>query len=59
MTAEQLRELEHKVPFKPFTIHMTDGTAFEIDDPETMVVPKGWTADGNVTARVAGSRSSA
>ncbi len=50
MTAEQLREFKRKVPFKPFTIHMTDGTVFKIDDPETLVLPNGWTADAIVTA---------
>ena len=48
MTAEVLRELKNQHPFKPFRIHMSDGTSFLINDPENLVVPKGWTTDAIV-----------
>jgi hypothetical protein len=49
MTADQLRDYKNKTPFTPFTIHMTDGTEFRITDPESLVLPKGWTADALLT----------
>jgi hypothetical protein len=48
MTAERLREFKNTVPFKPFTIHMSDGTKFEVTDPENLVVHKDWTVDAMV-----------
>src|SRR5438876_11174480 len=47
MTADRLRAFKNAVPFKPFTIHMSDGSEFEID-PESLVVHKDWTVDAIV-----------
>jgi hypothetical protein len=49
MTADQLREFKHTVPFKPFTIHMSDGSRFHVDDPESLVLPRDWATDAIVT----------
>ena len=49
MTAEQLRTFKHKVPFKPFKIHMSDGSSFPVEDPESLVLPRDWTTDAIVT----------
>ena len=48
MTAEQLRDLKRKVPFKPFTIHMTDGLAYTIKDPEGLFIHPDWSMDAMV-----------
>ena len=48
MTADRLRKFKNVVPFKPFAIHMCDGSKFEIDDPESLVVHKDWTVDAIV-----------
>jgi hypothetical protein len=48
MTADRLREFKNTVPFKPFTIHMNDGSKFKISDPESLVVHKDWTVDAIV-----------
>jgi hypothetical protein len=48
MTADRLRECKNTVPFKPFTIHMNDGSKFKITDPESLVVHKDWTVDAIV-----------
>ena len=40
MIADQLREFKHKVPFKPFTIHMNSGQKFVVDDPESWCRPE-------------------
>jgi len=49
MTADQLREFKNRVPFKPFRIHMSDGSAFAIADPESLVLPRDWSTDAIVT----------
>ena len=49
MTADQLREFKHQVPFKPFEIHMSDGSRFLVDDPESLVLPRDWSTDAIVT----------
>jgi hypothetical protein len=49
MTADQLRAFKHKMPFKSFTIHLADGKSFEIDDPESLVLPRDWSTDAIVT----------
>jgi hypothetical protein len=49
MTADQLRAFKHKLPFKPFTIHLADGTKLKVSDPESLVLPKDWTMDAIVT----------
>ena len=48
MTADQLRGLRNKVPFKPFTIHMTDGNGFRIKDPEDLFIHPDWSVDAMV-----------
>jgi hypothetical protein len=48
MTSERLRELKNVVPFRPFTIHMNDGSKFDIKDPELLVVHPDWTVDAIV-----------
>ncbi|MFM8433799.1 MAG: hypothetical protein ACKOBP_00425 [Planctomycetia bacterium] len=45
MTSEQLKATLRQQPFRPFTIRMVDGRAFEISHPEwVMVSPTGRTA---------------
>lgn len=34
MTVEQLRNVHHALPFRPFTIHMGDGRAFFVRHPD-------------------------
>ena len=34
MTTEQFRATLHQQPFRPFTIHMADGRAFEVAHPD-------------------------
>jgi hypothetical protein len=34
MTVEQLRNVHHAQPFRPFTIHMGDGRAFFVKHPD-------------------------
>jgi len=48
MTSDRLRDFKNTMPFKPFTIHMNDGSKFEIGDPESLVVHKDWTVDALV-----------
>lgn len=49
MTAEDLRGLKNKSPFSPFTIHMNGGKAIKVEDPEDLVIPRGWRTDAIVT----------
>jgi hypothetical protein len=49
MTADDLRELKNKTPFSPFTIHMNGGKSIKVDDPEDLVIPRGWRTDAIVT----------
>lgn len=49
MTADQLREFGHTVPFRPVTIHMSDGSRFHVNDPESVVLPRGWSTDAILT----------
>jgi hypothetical protein len=48
MTSERLRDFKNAVPFRPFSIHMNDGSKFDIKDPESLVVHKDWTMDAIV-----------
>ena len=48
MTADQLRGFKNKVPFRPFTIHMTDGVEFAITDPEDLFIHPDWSVDAIV-----------
>ena len=34
MTTEQFRATLHQQPFRPFTIHMVDGRAFDVAHPD-------------------------
>ena len=36
MTVEQLKNVQHAQPFRPFTIHMADGRAFYVKHPDFM-----------------------
>ena len=49
MTADDLRELKNKTPFAPFTIHMNDGKSLKVEDPEDILLPRGWRSDVIVT----------
>lgn len=48
MTVEQLRDFRRKVPFSPFTIHMTDGHEFVIRNPDDLFIHPDWNADAMV-----------
>ncbi|HSV15881.1 MAG TPA: hypothetical protein VLI90_16585 [Tepidisphaeraceae bacterium] len=45
MTIENLKELKQKHPFEKFTIHMSDGKSFNVDDPEDLVIRRDWKVD--------------
>ena len=34
MTTDQFRNTLHQQPFRPFTIHMADGRAFQVTHPD-------------------------
>ena len=34
MTVEQLRNIHHAQPFRPFTLHLADGRAFLVRHPD-------------------------
>ncbi|MEE9295950.1 MAG: hypothetical protein V3W34_13440 [Phycisphaerae bacterium] len=34
MTIEQLRQMHHARPFRPFRVHMADGRHLDVDHPE-------------------------
>src|SRR2546427_7314185 len=40
MVGTEIRAALIARPFKPFTIHMSDGRAFDVKDPETVMAPK-------------------
>jgi hypothetical protein len=44
MTTEQLDALHHAKPFQPFTIHLADGTKYEVRHPELI-----WRTQGGRT----------
>ncbi len=48
MNADRLRALKNKAPFRPFRIRMSDGSEFEIKDPEKLVIHPDWTVDAIV-----------
>jgi hypothetical protein len=48
MTVERLREFKNAAPFKPFTIHMNNGTDLLVRDPESLIVHPDWTMDAIV-----------
>lgn len=41
MTVEQIRNLHKATPFKPFTIHVADGAAYEVRHPENLLQSQG------------------
>jgi hypothetical protein len=41
MTTEQLRSLHQAKPFRPFTIHMADGTSVAVNHPELLLHTQG------------------
>ena len=41
MTVEQLRGMHQAKPFKPFTVHIADGTSVEVTHPENMFQSQG------------------
>jgi hypothetical protein len=41
MTAEHLRALHQAKPFKPFTIHITDGASYQVQHPENLFQSQG------------------
>ena len=44
MTSEQLRAVHEAKPFKPFTVHMADGTSVAVGHPELL-----WRTQGGRT----------
>jgi len=38
MRPEDIKELLHKQPFRPFRIHLSDGRAFDVRHPEFVLV---------------------
>lgn len=38
MKAEDIRELQHRQPFKPFRVYLSDGRTFDVKHPETIFV---------------------
>jgi hypothetical protein len=46
MTANEIREVVREQPFRPFTIHMDDGTSYRIEHPDGVAL-------GNIVAMVA------
>ena len=41
MTVDQVRNLHRAKPFRPFTIHVADGTSVEVTHPENMLQSQG------------------
>jgi hypothetical protein len=41
MTTEQIRTLHEARPFRPFTIHLADGSSVEVRHPELMLRTQG------------------
>ena len=41
MTSEQVRTLHRAQPFKPFTIHLADGTSVRVPHPELLLQTQG------------------
>jgi hypothetical protein len=41
MTTEQLKTLHKAKPFRPFTIHMADGTSVDVIHPELLLHTQG------------------
>jgi hypothetical protein len=40
MTTEQFRATLHQQPFRPFTIHMADGRAFDVPHPDFVALSR-------------------
>ena len=41
MTTDHVRNLHKAKPFKPFTIHLADGTSVDVNHPENMFQSQG------------------
>ncbi len=41
MTTEQLRLLHQAKPFRPFVVHMADGTSVPVRHPELLLISQG------------------
>jgi hypothetical protein len=41
MDLKQLRDARLRIPFKPFTIRLTDGRSIPVDEPEHIAVGNG------------------
>jgi hypothetical protein len=41
MTSEQLRAVHKAQPFKPFTVHLADGTSVDVRHPELLLQTQG------------------
>ena len=41
MTSEQLRAAHKAQPFKPFTVHLADGTSVNVPHPEVLLQTQG------------------
>lgn len=41
MTTDQIRTLHQAKPFMPFTIHIADGAAYEVQHPENLLQSPG------------------
>lgn len=39
MTIEEVRSLLHAVPFQPFTIHLADGSTFDVPHSDFIALP--------------------
>ena len=38
ITAEEIRQLQKRAPFRPFTLHFSDGRSFVLSHPEQFMV---------------------
>lgn len=43
MTAETIREVLQRQPFRPFVLHMNDGRKLEVKHPDFVLLPPGFT----------------
>jgi hypothetical protein len=41
MTTDQIRTVHRAKPFKPFTVHLADGTSVDVTHPENMFQSQG------------------
>ena len=48
MTTDELRQLAHRQPFQPFTIHMNDGSRLRVAQPDDIFIHRTWKFDALV-----------